>query len=230
MPLIDLSVLGFEDADADFMSSRYLGNLGLGREATAWMDRDNRCVYKLFDLKLDPENRASMGLMLHLNITSPFEAELQQIPATVSHILEKLCVLHEAGACPTEIVGLSLDGKYLIAKQPHCKNYHDLDEDRKVAVADMRGVAPKGSFGGDQLYVFHSGGRDWMLSDLHKGNIRRLENRRPTIIDALIGEISQEQRTALPKLENAVSHARQLASGAEPLSDDPFFGVDDSEL
>jgi hypothetical protein len=32
------------------MSSRILGNIGIGREASAWVDRENSSVYKLFDV------------------------------------------------------------------------------------------------------------------------------------------------------------------------------------
>lgn len=51
VPLVDLAVLGFSDDNAECMHSLFLGNLGWGREATAWVDRASNCVYKLFDLR-----------------------------------------------------------------------------------------------------------------------------------------------------------------------------------
>ena len=229
VPLISLQDLGFLEDGVEGMSSKYLGNIGLGREASAWADRTYGCVYKLFDLKLDSENRASMGLKLQIQGKPPDEVEVIQQPAVLGDILDKICLLHEAGACPTEIIGLSKDGKYLIVKQPRCKAYDDFDKDQELAVKAMNGVAPKGSYG-NELWVFYAEHKVWLLSDLHKGNIRRLPDGSATIIDALIGELPDYYLKHHPKLHEAAVKAKALALGEDVTPDDPFYNVDDDDL
>jgi hypothetical protein len=229
VPLIDLAGLGFVENDAECMSSRILGNIGIGREASAWVDRENSSVYKLFDVKMDAEDKYSIGLMLQI-AGSVDEVEVLQLPAHLDHLLEKLCVLHEAGACPTEIAGLSEDGKYLIAKQPRCKAYEDLDQDRQEAIRQMKAVSPKGSYGGNEIWVFCVDSRFWLLSDLHKGNIRRLPAGEPTVIDALIGELPEHYLRHHPKLADAAQMAFQwVQTGTKP-EDNPFANVSDDDL
>lgn len=229
MPLIDLAELGFIEDDIECMSSRILGNIGVGREASAWVDRENSAVYKLFDVKMSSQDKYSIGLKLE--ITGAVDhVEVRQLPANLDHVLEKLCVLHEAGACPTEIAGLSEDGKYLIAKQPRCKAYENLDDDRQEAVRQMKAVSPKGSYGGNEIWVFHTAGRFWLLSDLHKGNIRRLPDGTPTVIDALVGELPDFYLRDHPKLADAAQMALQwYQSGIKP-DEDPFANVSDDDL
>ena len=55
--------------------------------------------------------------------------------------------LHEAGACPTEIVGLAESGDHLIAKQPLCGPFDDFEEDRRSAATSIKAVVPKYSIG-----------------------------------------------------------------------------------
>ncbi|WP_395747527.1 hypothetical protein [Prosthecobacter sp.] len=229
VPLISLDGLGFVEDDAECMSSRLLGNIGIGREASAWVDRESNSVYKLFDVKMDAEERYSIGLKLEMTGNTE-QPDVSQLPADLDHILEKLCVLHEAGACPTEIAGLSEDGKYLIAKQPRCKAFEDLDADRKEATRQMKAVSPKGSYGGNEIWVFYAGNRYWLLSDLHKGNIRRLSDGMPTVIDALIGELPDLYLRFHSKLGDAARQAREwVQNGIEP-HDDPFHNVCDDDL
>lgn len=229
VPLIRLQDLGFTEDVVEGMSSKYLGNIGIGREASAWVDRTYGCVYKLFDLKIDAENRASIGLKLQIQGNPPDEVEVIQLPAVIDDILTKICVLHEAGACPTEIIGISEDGKYLIVKQPRCKAFEDFASDQGRAVEAMRGIAPKGSYG-NPVWVFYADSKVWLLSDLHKGNIRRLPDGKPTIIDALVGELPDYYLKNHPKLKEAADKARTLALGYELPPDDPFHNIDDDEL
>lgn len=230
VPLINLDGLGFVEDDVNCMSSRFLGNIGIGREASAWVDRDNGCVYKLFDVKVDREDRGSIGLKLKLETESLDRVEVVQVPARLNDILQKICVLHEAGACPTELVGLTDDGRYLVAKQPRCRNYESLEEDTRTAVKAVNAVSPKGSYGGNEIWVIFVDNKFWLLSDLHKGNIRRLPDGTPTIIDALIGELLLSDLKLHPKLAEAAERSRALATGAAILPDDPFHNVSDDDL
>jgi hypothetical protein len=52
----------------------------------------------------------------HLTMLKVIEMFTQD--ATLLQTMEKLMVLHDAGACPTEIVGLDYMFDYLVVKQP----------------------------------------------------------------------------------------------------------------
>ena len=229
VPLIDLSAMGFSDDDVETMSSKNLGNIGWGREATAWTDLSREVVYKLFDLKMETAVRGTMGLKLVIEGRPPDDVGGRQVPAVIDDILEKICVLHEAGGCPTEIAGLSEDGKYLIAKQPLCFPMGDFREDQREAVRVMNAISPKGSYG-NELWVFHSADKNWLLSDLHDRNIMRLADGSPTVIDALTGELPPYYFTLHPKLNEAARRAKALALGKEIEPDDPFHNVLDEDL
>lgn len=229
MPLINLEKMGFHEDDVSAIASRNLSAIGLGREATAWLDDGDGTVYKLFDLKVAPDRQSgSIGLMLEMT-GHPDHVEILDRPANLPHVLDKICALHSARACPTEICGLSEDGCYLIVKQPKCLDFKSFHEDRQKAVEAMNAVAPKGSFG-RELWVFHTEGRDWLLSDLHQGNIRILSQHGPTVIDALLGVVSVFYQTHCPKLKDAVMRARALSRGEEVPPDDPFHGISDDDL
>ncbi|MGL4401381.1 MAG: hypothetical protein ACRCXD_16065 [Luteolibacter sp.] len=59
--------------------------------------------------------------------------EIQLLSACLVDTLEKLSVLNETGSHPTEIVGLSSNADFLIAKQPLAFPYKDYQKDREVA-------------------------------------------------------------------------------------------------
>ena len=66
---------------------------------------------------------------------------------TLKDTLEKLAVLNQAGAHPSEIVGLSDSGDYLIAKQPWPYPCGDLKADRQIAVSEVRRIIPEFAMG-----------------------------------------------------------------------------------
>lgn len=201
-----------------------------GREAAVFNDPDHLVMYKLFDLKIDGFYTGSMGLRLKMQGRPPDEIEVVEEPATVEDMLEKICALHDSGACPTEIVGLSSEGSYLIAKQPRCLPLEDFFADRKTAALNMHAVAPKCSVSGRELWIFYSGGKSWMLSDLHKKNVMRLPDGTPTIIDALIGELPNYYRFQHPKLQDAAARAEKLAKGEAVDDENPFHNLRDEDL
>ncbi len=214
VPLISMKEMGFHTDDEDDIISDDLGYLDCGREAMAWADQEHKCVYKFFDLKIDEHFQGSIGLKLLMQGRPPDEVEVIEQPGRIDDILEKICALHSAGACPTEIAGLTDDGKYLVAKQPRCVAMVDFKADRDRALKEMNAVAPKGSFG-RELWVFYAEGRFWLLSDLHAKNILRLQDGTPAIIDALTGHLPDYYRRFHPKLEEASQRAKALALGEE---------------
>lgn len=230
VPLIDLQKLGFTAEVSQEPRSELFDYIDCGREATAFNDSRHGVVYKLFDVRVDSTFKGSVGLKLEMRGRPPDDIEVVELPATVEDMLDKICAMHDAGACPTEIVGLSEDGTYLIAKQPRCLPLGCFEEDRRIAVQQMKAVAPKCSVRGRELWVFYSAGKHWMLSDLHEKNVMRLPDGSPTIIDALIGELSQYYMFHHPKLAEAADRAEKLAKGIEVESDDPFHMTRDEDL
>jgi hypothetical protein len=229
VPLISLSEMGFREDDEDNIVSTDLGYLDCGREAMVWADADHKSVYKLFDLKIDEQFQGSIGLKLVMQGRPPDEVEVVEQPGRITDMLEKICCLHSAGACPTEIAGLTEDGKYLVAKQPRCIAIGNFERDRNMALQAMNAVAPKGSFN-RELWVFYAEDRFWLLSDLHEKNILRLQDGTPTIIDALTGPLPDYYINLHPKLADAAHRARALARGEDVPPDNPFENVSDDEL
>ncbi|MDB6076353.1 MAG: hypothetical protein JWO82_100, partial [Akkermansiaceae bacterium] len=94
--------------------SDFLVPLKPGAEASPYLDRDLHVVYKLFDLR----QNGGLGKKMKLQRVDGERFDLVLEDATLPDTLMKLAVLNDAGALPTEIVGLSDTGEYLIAKQP----------------------------------------------------------------------------------------------------------------
>lgn len=193
-------------------SSDFLVPLTSGAEASPYHDQDWNVVYKLFDLRAD----GSLGKMIRLEPEEEDRFEVQLLPATLRDTLEKLAVLNDAGGHPTEIVGLSSDGHYLITKQPYAFPYKDYQEDRAVATSAIHGVVPLFTNMQRQVAVIWLDGRGWMVSDLHVRNIMRDRVGNPTIIDALIGPVPATARRKLSWLHHALEDAEALRQGRQP--------------
>lgn len=223
VPLIPLDTLGFDRDDTDFLFTTKLVRLQSGREAMAWLDPESHCVYKLFDTR----PTATIGHKLYFQ---PEEEKCRvcQEEATLDETLNKLCILHEAGACPTEIVGISDNCKYLIVKQPYCLMHEDLQEDREKTLEYIKAVPPTGSFG-PEVWVFWLR-QAWIISDLHKGNIRRFYDKTPTIIDALIAPIPDDILRSYPRIFKAAVNARSWRETGEKPSDDLFENISDDDF
>lgn len=230
VPLISLNGMGLSDDDVEAMCSVKLGNVGFGREATAWEDEREGVVYKLFDLKMDDNHKGTIGYKIVMQGMPPDEVEIVQVPASIDDILDKICILHEAGACPTEIAGLTDDGKYLVVKQPKCSPLGDFRTDQRAAVEAMNAISPKGSYRGNELWIFYACEKNWILSDLHPKNIMRLSNGAPTIIDALTGPLPDYYITLHPKLSEAAVRAKASSQGNKVAPDNWYQNITDDEL
>jgi len=189
------------------------------------MDAEHRVVYKTFDLRAS----GALGKRLSVMGSDPEEVRTVPVDAVLSDTLEKLMVLHEAGGCPTEIVGLVDSGDCLVAKQNLCRNYTDFDRDLAAAVSDLRAIPAKG-IKARGVWVFWAFGKAWCLGDLHKGNIMRTSHGVPTIIDALIGELTPEILGNLPALAHTVRRAQIWRDTDILPRDDIFHGVNDDEF
>ena len=182
-----------------------------GREASAWKDELFGCVYKLFDLRTD----GSLGMKLTISMIDEYECRVEYAKATITDVLTRQCTTHKAGACPTEIVGLSESCDYLICKQPFCDDYVSLEDDKHSAAENMKAVRPTGTYGAD-VWLYWIDDKAWILGDLHKGNIRRLHGSIPTVIDCLVGEVPLEVMTKHAAIGRAIMRAKEWRKGNKP--------------
>lgn len=139
VPLIPLDQLGIHHDEDGLRSSSLLTPLPSGAEAIPYFDKDWGVVYKLLDLRVN----GSLGKKIELVRTTEGDFDLIPCDATLRDTLEKLAVLNHAGGHPTEIVGLSDSGDYLIAKQPWAYPRGDFETDRRTAVSEIRGIIPE---------------------------------------------------------------------------------------
>ena len=164
VPLIPLDHLGIHHDEDGLRSSSLLTALPSGAEAIPYFDKEWGVVYKLFDLRVD----GSLGKRIELARTAEGDFDLIPCDATLKDTLEKLAVLNQAGAHPTEIVGLSDSGDYLIAKQPWAYPRRDFEADRKIAVSEIRGIIPEFTGAGlrHTVVVMWLEDRAWLVGGL----------------------------------------------------------------
>jgi hypothetical protein len=226
VPLIPLERLGIHHDEDDLRSSDLLIALTPGAEASPYFDREWNAVYKLFDLRVN----GSLGKKIDLVADAEGLFDVILCDAVLQDTLEKLAVLNEAGAHPTEIVGLSDTGDYLIVKQPWANPRGDFEKDRDVAISAIRGITPAFTGLRRTVAVVWVAQRAWLVSDLHDRNIMRDEDGSPTIIDALIGPVPPEALRRLKWLRDAVEDARALREGKPLEKRRRFEDVDDDSL
>lgn len=224
VPLIPLSHLGIHhDADGIPISD-YLIPLKPGAEASPYWDREFQCVYKLFDLR----HNGGLGKKMILQKVEEDRYDLVLVDATLTDTLTKLSVLSDAGALPTEIVGLSDTGDYLIAKQPLAHEARDFEKDRHSAIQAMLGEVPLFSGLTRTVAIIHVNGAPWLVSDLHNRNIMRDREGHPTVIDALTGDVPAEALRSLAWLRDGVEDAHDRRHGL-PRRQRLAFGDDVSD-
>ena len=197
-----------------------------GAEACPYVDLTVGVVYKLFFLL----RNGALGkkLSYELNEGGRFECQIED--AVLPDTLTKLITLHDAGAHPTEIVGLSDTGEYLIVKQPLAGPYEVFDADQEEAVKIIKGVPLScQGFRGRAILIWVNE-QPWVVSDLHTGNIMRDSEGRPTIIDALTGAIPPLAYDQIRQVREAVQDARDLREGRAPRTRLQFDDVDDRDL
>lgn len=228
VPLISLDLLGIHHDEDGLRSSSLLTALPSGAEAIPYLDKDWDVVYKLFDLRVD----GSLGKKLEMLRLAEGEFDLLPRDATLRDTLEKLALLNEAGALPTEIVGLADSGDYLIAKQPLAYPRGDFKEDRRAAISEIRGIMPE--FTGRGLrhtaVVLWLENQAWLVGDLHERNIMRDRDGTPTIIDALVGPVPPVAMKELKWLRDAVEDAHALRENLPAVQRKRFEDVDDDSL
>ena len=188
------------------LTSDFLTALPSGAEAIPFFDEERKVVYKLFDLRRDQ----TLGKKISLEETESDRFEVKLLPAALADTLEKLAVLNEAGGHPTEIVGLSSNGDYLIAKQPLAFPCHDYQTDRDAATKSMGGIVPPFTNLARQVAVIWLDSRAWLICDLNQHNIMRDREGNATVIDGLIGLVAPDVCRKLAWLRDAVEDAEAM--------------------
>lgn len=210
-----LSGLGLGRDSDGILTSRFLRPLKTGAEASPFADLECGVVYKLFPL------HSNGGLGKTFEIERDEERtgfDMSVRDAILAETIEKLMILHDAGAHPTELVGLDEQGDYLIAKQPLAQPFGDIDNDYEAAVAlidaarpqaveTMRAVSCKARFK-RPVWIIWCAERAWVLSDLHSRNVMKDANGKPCIIDALLSPLPPGLISTDRLLTEAVEDAR----------------------
>ena len=226
VPIVPLESLGISRDEEGFLISEELQPLKTGAEACPYLDMKNLIVYKLFDLRVN----GSMGkkIVMQRDDENILQAEIKE--AVLHDMLKKLSSVNDGGGHPTEIVGLTDTFDHLLVKQPLAEPYHDFDADRREAMSIMRCVVPLGGHFRHNLAVFYTQEEPFLIGDLHKGNIMRNAEGKPTIIDALVGYLPPYVLKELPWLNIAADDAKVFReTGQAPLRSH-FDGIDDDEL
>lgn len=229
LPIVSLEQFGItHDEDGFREASSDLSALTPGAEACPYLDAANGIVYKLFDLQAN----GSLGKKLSFELKEDGEYEIVPRPARLRDTLEKLILLNEVGAHPTEIVGLTDDAHYLMVKQPLANPYKDFEKDRAIACQLIRGVVPQATglgLRGTVCIVWHDD-QTWIIGDLHPRNIMRDGDGKPTIIDALVAPVPPFFFRGHRWLRDSSADARALRLGLPPPERKLFDDVNDEEL
>ncbi len=185
-----------------------LKKLAPGSEAQPFSDRQGGVVYKVFAQR----DSAHVGARLTAIREADGEWTISNAPATGLDTLAKLTFLHEIGGLPTEIVGLTPMGDWLI-KQPQAEKVDRADYPLALAeaVENVKGVI----IGGTNPLLWHVAvvwhrGRAWLIGDMHPQNIMRDSEGRARIMDALICPLPPQMERDLPEVAEAVTQARAL--------------------
>ena len=234
VPLIRLDKLGIVVDSDGYHESKELVAMVSGAEARPYHDVKQGVVYKLFDLRAN----GSLGMKCEISRISEDEDpglpeddryRVEKTEANLRDTLIKLALLNEVGAHPTEIVGLSDEGDFLLAKQPLANPAKDPEgKDLQEAIRLTKAAKPKNLR--LNCVVLWLQGDAYIMADLHKNNIMVDQDGFPTIIDALTGKIPPTLIAKLPALRAAVDDAEDLRKGRPPRNQYDLVEVSDDDL
>lgn len=237
VPLVNLKELGLRRDEDGMIVSNVLAPLKTGAEASPFADFAGGVVYKLFPLHIN----GGLGKTFEIERDVESEGIVMSVRDAVLHeTIEKLSVMHEAGAHPTELVGIDDQGEYLIAKQPLAEPYGDfenlrdltialIDRMRPEAVARMRAVPCRSSFK-RPVWVLWCENRPWIMSDLHPGNVMKDAGGKPCIIDALLSPLPSQLIRVDRLIFEAVEDARIWRETGTLPQRKAFEDVNDDDL
>lgn len=218
---MSLEKLGFDRTDLGLIAPKTFLTLKYGAEAEPYLHRESGMVYKLFNLRIT----GALGKKLTIEEDGSEGFDIKQTDANLVETMEKIQVLHDMGAHPTEIVGLSDMGDFLVVKQQvaQTQNYNtrrnasdlgigDLKEfeiDSHEAILSIKAESiRRPGLRGKAVFSWLDG-QPWLVSDLHPGNIMRNQQGEPTIIDALTGPVPPAVIRKLTWLEDEISYLKR---------------------
>lgn len=232
-----MSSLGLaRDADG-ILVSKFLTPLKTGAEACPFADFTSGVVYKLFPLHIN----GGLGKTFEVERDAEQGSITMDVrDAVLSETIEKLMVMHDSGAHPTELVGLDDQGDYLIAKQPLAQAYGDLENLRDITVAKIDSVRPlavermlaipcRAGFK-RPVWILWCDDRVWAMSDLHPGNVMQDAHGMPCIIDALLAPLPPGLIAANRLLFEAAADARIWRETGKRPKRKAFEDVNDDDL
>jgi hypothetical protein len=229
VPLIALSNFGIEHDEDGFREAEKLYPMLSGAEACPYYDEEERVVYKLFDLRTN----GSLGKKLCFLTDEAGDYYVETGDAVLKDTIEKLAILNAVGGHPTEIMGLSDDGHYLIAKQPLAFPYEKgtFAEAQELALEALKCARPPGCrLRANGLGVVWCNDQPWIAGDFHERNVMMDYFDNPTIIDALLGSIPPRALIRDPWLQMAANQAKEWHNtGYKPIQKN-FDDVPDSLL
>jgi len=208
------------------LKSAVLRPLKTGAEACPFADDQWQVVYKLFPL----HSQGGLGKTFEIDVSDDGEGyEMTTQDATLLQTMDKLMVLHDAGACPTEIVGIDSMFDYLVVKQPLAAPYREFETDRLAALDSIHAIPCKARFK-RPTWILWEHECAWIMSDLHQGNVMRDAQGQPTIIDALLAPLPPALIKGSRLLAEHVEDAMTLRHGLPLAGRKAFDDVKDEDL
>ncbi|MEM1085668.1 MAG: hypothetical protein AAGI48_16285 [Verrucomicrobiota bacterium] len=244
VPLVPLEAFGLNrlPEGMGLENEGRLQTMRFGAEAHPFYDREHGVVYKFFDLR-KKGTLGTLGKRIVLERVSGEDSpgipeverySLRTVDATLESTLEKLMFINDAGGHPTEIVGLTDGGHFLVAKQPVAVpislKKKDFERIRLEAIDNMKGVVIRRVHLQGLVVALWVGGKMSLMADLHTGNIMRDLDGKPTVIDALLGSVPAESLSNLPHLGFAFEDAEALRKGDLPPARGELQDSPDDEL
>lgn len=144
---------------------------------------------------------AASGYRMGLKFAATRHSEKWEVDTRSGNLfdmIDKVIALDGAGALPTEIIGMLETGDHLVVKQPCATDSRPAAYAGRAAAAMKAWPVPAKTGLGD-LRLFAWGQRHWFLTDLHPGNVFTWQGK-PTVIDALIGEVPPALLDDFPEL------------------------------
>jgi hypothetical protein len=186
-----------------------LVKLKAGSEAHPFLDHRRGVVYKIF-AKFSDGGIAKQLRALQEN----GEWTIDNEASNEANTLDKLAFLSEIGGLPTEIVGITPNGAWIVM-QPEAQkvSLEDFHAARAQAVANVGGITIHHPGLEDVRVVWHRS-QAWLIGDLHSKNVMIDAEGHARIMDALILPVPPALAEDLPAVRQTIADARQV-SGAD---------------
>jgi valyl-tRNA synthetase len=207
--IIDLEKLGVSPNEKGQLIpiNDTLKKLKPGAEAQPFADTQTGVVYKVFAANSD----GFVGRKVAIQPSPSQRPHIDFEASTPLEALEKLALLHEIGGLPTEILGVTAQGDWVLA-QPEATavSEGEIGAARAEAVSLVGGVQVNESGLEDIRIVWHRG-RAWIISDLHLRNIMRDSSGTARIMDALIVPVPKSLSGKYESVRQAIREAKEKA-------------------